>query len=155
MSIVQLGPGWCIPSRINRQLVISVMLSNLLRLGFPEVPNETLSGYKEILVTEYFFLPINQTGPPSSRRRWLILLITDRHKPDAYLWNAIRNHLLFGVSMLKMDFIWQVSISSSFKFSQNDNLNILIVLETLRSRMKTFPLVSHSLDESRKREQFA
>ena len=50
------------------------MLSNLLRLGFPEVPNETLSGYKEILVTECYFLPSNQTGPPSPRRRLLILL---------------------------------------------------------------------------------
>ena len=39
-------------------------------------------------------------------------------------------YVLFDVSMLKMDFIWQVSISSSFKFSQNDNFNILIVLET-------------------------
>ena len=102
--------------------------------------------------------------PPSNKQvrllhvadDWSYLLLwydpTDRHKP-AYLWNAIRSHLLFDVSMLKMDFVWQVSISNSFKFSQNDNFNILIVLETLRSPMKASPLVSgQPLDESRKRE---
>ena len=103
--------------------------------------------------------------PPSNKQvrllhvadDWSYLLLwydpTDRHKP-AYLWNAIRSHLLFDVSMLKMDFVWQVSISNSFKFSQNDNFNILIVLETLRSPMKASPLVSgQPLDESRKRER--
>ena len=63
------------------------MLSNLLRLGFPEVPNKTLSGYKESLVTECFFLPVTNRSAFSLSQMtdltyysdMILLIVTNLH----------------------------------------------------------------------------